>query len=243
MEGTGSLPKAILFDLDSTILEYDDPEECWLAVCREFAPEVGVAVESLLRAIVAARDWQWGDSERHRQARLTLIETRRRIAESALSSLGIENMALAHTLGDTYARMRDGGARLAPRAADILVHFRSRGVRLGLVTNGASELQRAKIGRFGLAGYFHHIQVEGEFGAGKPDDSVFRHALSRLGVGADEAWMVGDDLDRDIAGAQGVGIYAVWVDWRGHGLPPGSPVQPDRIVRGITDLLQEPGGV
>ena len=52
---------------------------------------------------------------------------------------------------------------------------------LALVTNGAAETQRAKIERFELAHRFHHIQIEGEFGQGKPELAVYRHALERLG--------------------------------------------------------------
>jgi len=235
--GTGrSLPGAVLFDLDSTIIEYDEPEECWLTVCREFAPEAGVGVDRLLKAVLAAREWQWSDPERHQQGRLSLVDTRRQIVANAFSGLGIDNLELAYSLGDAYSELREGNARLVPGATDTLVHLRREGVRLALVTNGGSDVQRAKIRRFGLEPHFDHVQVEGEFGAGKPDEGVFRHVLAELGVSAAEAWMVGDDLERDVAGAQQVGLFAIWVDWRGHGLPEDSPVRPDRTIRSVSEL-------
>ena len=79
--------------------------------------------------------------------------------------------------------------------------------------------------------------IEGEYGIGKPDERVFRHALDQLGIDPSEAWMVGDRLEHDIGGAQSVGIYAIWVDWRGEGLPKSSDVQPDRIIRTLSELL------
>ena len=85
--------------------------------------------------------------------------------------------------------------------------LRRRGIGLGLVANGSAQGQRAKIERFGLEALFDSIVVEGELGVGKPDPRVFLHALEQLGVAAGDAWMVGDNLQRDIGGTLGVGIY------------------------------------
>jgi len=49
--------------------------------------------------------------------------------------------------------------------------------------------------------------------------------------------MVGDRLETDVRPAQKVGIYAIWVDWRGEGLPGSSAIQPDRIIRRLSELL------
>ena len=54
--------------------------------------------------------------------------------------------------------------------------------------------------------------------------------------------MVGDNLLNDVGGAQAVGIYGVWVDGQGTGLPEDSPVKPDRIVRSIVELVPDDGG-
>jgi len=235
--GLRPLPVAIIFDLDDTILAYGDPEECWRTVCGRFVSRVGVSsVDELLVAINEARDWYWGDLERHRQGRLVLSDTRRQIVAMAFSHLGIDAPEVAVELADTYAEMREGRAHPFPGAIDTIQHFRSQGVRLGLVTNGGSEMQRGKLVRFGLVPYFDFILIEGEFGAGKPDERVFFHMLEQLGVTATDTWMVGDDLQRDIAGAQTLGMFTVWVDWRGGGLPDSSTVQPDRIINHLSEL-------
>jgi FMN phosphatase YigB (HAD superfamily) len=49
--------------------------------------------------------------------------------------------------------------------------------------------------------------------------------------------MVGDDLQRDIAGAQKLGIYSIWCDYGRNGLPEGSRVKPDKIINNIAELL------
>ena len=108
---------------------------------------------------------------------------------------------------------------------------------MALITNGLSSIQRGKIDRFGLDLFFDCIIIEEEFGVGKPDPRVFQYALDQLAVQPWETMMVGDNLETDIAGAQSLGIYTVWVDWKGGGLPEGSPTTPDSTVRSVAELL------
>ena len=114
--------------------------------------------------------------------------------------------------------------------------FRSAGCRTALLTNGAGTAQRRKIARFALEELFDLICIEGELGFGKPDDRIYHHALTRLGVKPDDAWMVGDNLVWDIAPAQRLGLRAIWIDSRQRGLPESAPCIPDRVVRRLVDL-------
>jgi putative hydrolase of the HAD superfamily len=49
--------------------------------------------------------------------------------------------------------------------------------------------------------------------------------------------MVGDNLEWEVVVPQRLGIYAIWMDVHGEGLPPGSPIKPDRIIRSLAELL------
>ena len=49
--------------------------------------------------------------------------------------------------------------------------------------------------------------------------------------------MVGDSLEWDIAPAQKLGIYGIWVDWRNEGLLESATVKPDRIITAISELV------
>jgi putative hydrolase of the HAD superfamily len=51
--------------------------------------------------------------------------------------------------------------------------------------------------------------------------------------------MVGDNLDWDVAGAQAVGIFGIWLDKMGAGLPTDAATRPDRIVRSIGELVPD----
>lgn len=233
------LPKVLLLDLDDTILDwYIGPDEAWLQLCREFAGSLGnVPAEELQAAVLHARDWYWSDAERASQGRLDLLQARRDILLRAFAQSDIPDSPLVTRMGERYNHIRDEAMRPFPGAIETLQRLRMANIRLGLITNGNAEGQRAKIERFSLAGYFDHIQIEGEFGIGKPDERAYRNALAALGAEPSEAWMIGDNLENDIRGAQQVGIYAVWVDTRGIGLPVGATVRPDMTIGSLSDLL------
>ncbi len=83
--------------------------------------------------------------------------------------------------------------------------------------------------------------IEGEFGAGKPDEAVYRHALEALGMTPGAALMVGDHLEFDVGAPQRLGLTGVWMDRSGLGLPQGSAVQPHRIIRSLDELTASGG--
>lgn len=116
--------------------------------------------------------------------------------------------------------------------------MRALGILTALVTNGASDAQRAKIDRFSLSGHFDAILVEGEVGFGKPDPRAYALALSRLGVPPGEAWMVGDNLVWDVMAPLEAGIRrAFWIDARDEGLPQEARAPQVRVLRGVAELL------
>ena len=235
-----SYPEAILFDLDDTIITGDiGTEELWRDLCFRYAQHVeGLDGEILFSEVNKARIWYWDDPERHREKRLNLIKARRELVDLAFSKLGIQNEAVCNSLADSFSTLRQERIKLVPGSTGALSFIKENGVLMALITNGASEFQRPKIERFDLAKYFDYILVEGEFGAGKPDMSVFVYTLDKLGVTPDNAWMVGDDLKRDILGANEAGIFSVWVDLQNKGLPDNISSKPDRIITTISDLVQ-----
>ena len=184
----------------------------------------------------------WSDPERHRVGRLDLAAARREVAHLALKDVGLDDEALAGKIGDTYHELRDAGLQPFDDAIDTVEWLRASGCRLALLTNGSAQMQRSKIDRFALAGHFDTILIEGEVGFGKPDPRVYQRALELLDVAPGDTWMVGDNLEWDVAEPQRQGIYGIWLDVRGSGLPQGHPVRPDRIIRKLSELRELNGG-
>jgi len=237
----GSLPRAILLDLDDTILDDSGGVlACWRDACLTHQSSMnGLDADSVFEAIDRIREWYWSDPERHRVGRLELAWARGEVVRLALADLGVDDENLARRIGDTYHAMRDDAIKPFDDALSTVQWLRDRGCRLALLTNGASKLQRLKIDRFGLAPFFDAILIEGEVGFGKPDPRIYTTALKVLDVSPTEAWMVGDNLEWDVAGPQREGIAGIWIDARGRGVPAGQAVQPHRIIERLADLRRD----
>lgn len=238
-----ALPRAILFDLDDTLLSaYADPERAWHSVLQEFATQLAPLDSArLVNELTAYSNEFWSNPDQHRYWRLRLHEARCQIVGTVFKRLSSEGFSLEDELATAIAlrfnQFREEQMFLFPGARETLQTLRDAGVQLALVTNGPSELQRAKITRFDLARYFHHIQIEGEHGFGKPEERAYIHAMQTLAVEAHETWMVGDNLEWEVAAPQRLGIHAIWHDTRARGLPEYSHVRPDRIIRNLHELL------
>ena len=183
------LPKAILFDLDDTLISaYNRPDRAWLVVALEFAADLYPNDPTeVAMAINRAADIFWADAERHRVGRLQLVDARVTILADAFDTMakagGIPpDESVARRMAARYNALREEQMHLFEGAHHVVDTFRARGVRLALITNGAAAPQRAKVVRFDLTHRFHHIQIEGEHGFGKPEERAYRHALSALGV-------------------------------------------------------------
>jgi putative hydrolase of the HAD superfamily len=237
-----SLPRAMLIDMDDTILSaYGRPEIAWNHIAAEFADELAPLPPPAVAAAVLtfARNF-WSTAEP--AWRLKLGEARRLTVQGgfdALAAAGHPRLPsdLANRIADRFTVYREEEMFVFPGAHDAIDELRSRGVKLALVTNGAADTQRAKVERFELAHRFHHVQIEGEHGFGKPEERAYLHAMEALGVAAGDTWMIGDNLEWEVEAPQRLGIYSIWMDVHGDGLPPGSTVKPDRIIRSLGELL------
>ena len=236
------LPRAMLIDMDDTILSaYGRPEIAWNKVVAEFSGELAPLSPQLLAAAIldsARRFWAGAEAE----WRLKLAEARHEVVKNGFSALaGAGQPALpidlAIRLADRFTAYREEEMFVFPGAHDAIDALKAHGVKLALVTNGAADTQRAKVERFALTHRFDHIQIEGEHGFGKPEERAYLHAMQALGVTAGETWMVGDNLEWEVEVPQRLGIYAIWMDTHGEGLPADSTIKPDRIIRSLTELV------
>ena len=230
--------KAVLLDLDDTLLDYSScAAQCWIEACAAGAGALDQTV--LLAELDRARRWFWSDAERHRRERVDMVRAWTTIVAHALEGCGAADPRRAAAVAEHFAARRRTLMQLFPEAREFLSALRARGVPLALVTNGDAREQRDKIQRHGLASFFEAILIEGEMGVGKPEAVVYRRALDALGVAAGpDVWMVGDNLEWDVAGSQRVGLRAAWIDRPGVGLPPDATVKPDRIVRALGELTR-----
>lgn len=227
------VPEVLLFDLDDTLIRFSCRQpEYWRQALELHAP--GPELEARLREVLRVSREFWADAERAFWGRQNMWEARRIIARTALPGCSDE---VAERVADAMTRAKEDGVVPFDGALLALDRLRRRGHRLGLLTNGCSAFQRRKLARFELEPYFELILVEGELGFGKPDRRVFERALDFFGCAAAEVWMIGDNLEADVAGAQRVGMSAVWHDAYGVGLPEDTAVVPDAVIRDLDELV------
>ncbi len=228
-------PKAVLFDMDGTLLmSAQRSDQSWQQVSFQFAPRLGLLAESLFHAlresIAAYRNDIEGDTEKQRRDRLDPFAVRTETVQAALTELV-----------RAYEALRDEYLAPVPHAIETLEALRARKKRLGLLTNGNATYQRRKIERHHLAPFFDCILIEEEFGMAKPDPRIYLAALEQLQITPREAWMVGDNLALDVGAPQQLGIFGIWFDPARRGLPEETSVHPDRIIHALPELLDLDG--
>lgn len=147
-----------------------------------------------------------------------------------------EGTEVKNALGETQV------ANLIPGAAELVRELHAAGYRLALVADGPAATFHNVLGHFGLFDLFDAYAISGEIGVEKPDAGMFRHALDTLGIGPDDygrTIMVGNNLERDVAGANALGMVSVWIDWapRRNKVPANELEQPDYQIKTPLELL------
>ena len=190
--------KAVLFDLDGTLYDRDAfAEILFEQQYRTFAAELrGISRERFLRDVHEMDEHGHGEKE---PGYVRLV--REWQLDDALAPRLFEHFFA--TYGTLCVPNED--------SANTLRALRERGLKLGVITNGPSALQRRKLAALALDRSFDTILVSGEEGVRKPDAEIFRRALARLGVAAHEAMFVGDHPIADVEGAHRAGLLAVWM--------------------------------
>jgi FMN phosphatase YigB (HAD superfamily) len=223
--------KAILFDLDGTLIDFD---ACVAHAPRVAYREAGFEVDD---AASWARIWEtyepisasyWSRRAEENWSREQVMTFTMRDTLAALRADERLAPALATACWDVFCR----AAYVNPGAREILERL-SPHYRLGLVTNGEGDAQRGRLRAAGLEAYFACIVISDEVGYEKPAPEIFEIALSELGVTAQESLYVGDSIAHDYHGAREAGIDFCYYQPDPDAYP---AVQPKFRVSSLTQL-------
>lgn len=124
-----------------------------------------------------------------------------------------------------------------PGAAELLAALHGR-VKMGIITNGFTVMQQARLEQTGFSGYFDLLVVSEEVGVAKPSPAIFEAALQQAGTPPkDRVMMVGDNPDSDILGGINAGIATCWLNVEGK--PARENITPTWQVSSLSELQQK----
>jgi putative hydrolase of the HAD superfamily len=248
----------ILFDLDDTlIVEWKSAEESFLETIDQLNFQID-KIEFLKIIRKQAREnwyklptidfcrqigissWEalWadftGDSKQFIKLRELSAGYRFNTWNQTLIRFNINNDKLAERLSSEFKRIRNIKHILFSDTIDTLTKLKGK-YKLGLITNGAPDLQWKKINGGNLKHYFDYIAISGEHGYAKPDKRLFDFAIKGLKSTKTNTVMVGDSLNTDIKGGLDFGLKTIWINRNGN---KADEIKPDYEVIKLSEIYK-----
>ncbi|MBW7474722.1 HAD family hydrolase [Paenibacillus oenotherae] len=212
--------KAVLFDLDLTLLNRDasvkqfvDSQYERLHTCLSHIPR-----EQYISRFVELdnRGYVWKD----------------RVYKQIIDEFSIHGLTWEELLDD-YVGEFHRSCLPYPGLIEMLEELKKEQLLLGLITNAHGDFQYRNIQALGIEDYFSVLLISGWEGIKKPDPAIFLSALNKLGVMAEESVYIGDHPINDVQAARNVGMKGIWKrdsQWE-------TPDEADGIVDELSEVL------
>jgi len=202
--------KAVLFDMGGTLIKHVHPGEVFQRILTS------LSISKSLMEIKTA----FQDAEKEAEdinllslfGKLQREEYWHQTDALVLKHLGIADyVELAQSVQSKWFDFLD--FTLYSEAKDVLMKLQQRGVKLGLISTAYEEEILLALEKAGLEKTTFDIIVGVDTAqCMKPHLDIFRYALCRLNVKAEEAIFVGDSVEADYQGAENAGLHALLID-------------------------------
>jgi putative hydrolase of the HAD superfamily len=207
--------KHIFFDLDHTLWDFD-------ANARQTLEQMHLDLKLAERGIhdfnlfhknyLKHNEKLW---ERYRKGYIKQEELRLKRMWLALLDFQIADDTLAREMSDMFLQLLPSRTVLFPYTKEILQYLTGKSYQLHLITNGFEKVQLCKLQSCGLDHFFNAIVTSESSNSLKPEKEIFEFALNKTGAAVQESIMIGDTIEVDIAGAMGVGMDQIHVNYSG----------------------------
>lgn len=191
--------KAMLFDLDDTLIDRDKAvDNLFLLVLEKCYEDVSDTVKNnMLQKFKEYDKREYGISDKTivLESLFDEFAPKYRLPHNYIQDFWNENLPKCFSIDQNTSHFLN----------QIKRHF-----KIGIITNGSTHRQKAKIINTNLNNYFDTIIISEEVGLSKPDKRIFELALNKLNVQPEDVLFIGDDLEKDIAGPQNANIKGVW---------------------------------
>lgn len=234
--------KAVLFDLDGTLLDRSKEITKW----PDFTDHHWRKVFDEVRQAYPFLEWSEFYSRLSEIRQSMWLDTMNsphigELLRRTLTTFGIKLSAeQEHSLLLAYDWKPVPGVRLFDDVIECLSLLRSHNIELGIVTNSSEPMwmRDIELSAFGLLDYFPRCRVaSSDTGFLKPNPTMFYVALGCLNIKADEAVFVGDNYQADIAGATSVGLHAVLRVSSSQQYELAETVKPKAMIRNLMELI------
>ncbi len=222
-EGSYPVPQAILFDLDNTLCTFVDAK---ITACNAVVQAVGAGNgEDLLSYFLRPVH----NFEDH----IHIIEY--------FTDLGVWNGTMEIDAGKIYDQTKLDTITLYPGVRTTLDRLKDAGIKIAVVTDAHSTNARLRMQKLGILDDFPVLITPDISGKRKPEHASFLLAMKQLHTTAQETWVVGDSLRREVAPGREIGmttVFARYGDWIGIDIP---DVIPDLVLDQFSDLIDLTG--
>ncbi|WP_336779269.1 HAD family hydrolase [Paenibacillus illinoisensis] len=188
--------KAIIFDLDNTILNRTRTFEGFTQSLLETYFSHLETTDDISQRIIEL------DQDGYKDKPLLFNELLQELPWSVYPP----HAELMEFYNKEYVR----SAVLMEEAREVVQQLRSK-YQTGLITNGKTDIQYGKIDQLGIRDDFDLIIVSEEAGVKKPDPQIFRLALDHFGLSPEQCIYIGDHPTNDVEGAANVGMNTIWM--------------------------------
>jgi len=199
-------PKAVIFDTDNTLYPY-------LPAHKEATRAVEDKVENLLgiKKVVFRAAFTEARSEiKNRLGNVASSHSRLLYMQRTIEKLELGTRILTTLdLEQTYWRTFLSSCKLFPGVVDFIQSLKSKGVVTANITDLTAQIQFRKLVYFGLDELFDYVVTSEEAGADKPDIKPFEVAFEKLKINPENTWMIGDDPQTDMRGAEKMGLKKI----------------------------------
>lgn len=205
----------LFFDLDHTLWDFDANARTTLQQLHLDLKLVDKGVhdfELFHKNYLAHNDRLWA---RYRNGYIKQEELRLKRMWLTLLDFKIADEALTRQLSELFLQLLPTRTLLFPDTLEVLQYLKDKNYQLHLITNGFEQTQRSKLKSSGLDPFFIEVVTSESSNSLKPQKEIFEYALRKTGAQPSNSLMLGDSLEVDIAGARGVGIDQVHVNYIG----------------------------
>ncbi len=222
--------KAVLFDLDNTLLDFMKMKRIASAQAAFAMVSAGLKMEEkeVADSLLATYFEVGIESENAFQKYLE--------RNKGHYAPGDRDRILASAI-NAYLKAKEVFLDPYPNVVPTLIKLIKKGLKLGILTDAPRLKAFQRLNAIGLEHFFDVVVCKDDTGVAKPDRLAFDTAVKRLGVPASEILFVGDNPERDILGAQKAGMKTALAEY-GNGWYKGEKVKADYVLKDISELLE-----